>query len=468
MNIRPSYEVTLGPASSKAFHDNFLKDRPDVDPAPVLRSVRCFSEWRGHGDWPLPVPDHTELSSYLSALSTRLGQQYAAAELAYIQLGASVLWGVPIAGMIGQILRQKRCVLKVSARSGDARARSAITSLPESWQEKLKAKLSSEPGQRAQKWSAAHVQSVAYALARWYRTSLSFGRDLRPSGTTFHAYAMDLKIDGLSDQSVADYLSRIVSGFRVAVDPNFYSTGCEHVISRHHALAKVAGRHTKTGAQIVGASRIFDLGMALIEEARRRGPRGLHVSRDFRNGLLLAFAAALPQRARALAHLSFGTTVVLLEKPYVQVVLPGRVLKLREAKKHLASYDKILNNHLLWSALDDYRRDFRPLFDDGAKLFPSMVDIGSAITSAQLGRLAGDLTCKHLGVRVTIHRLRDNVATEASEELQSGGYLAPALIGNKSAATTMASYDHAQGMRAAREHGKHIASRRSSPTTLRL
>ena len=464
----PHRERCLRPNSFEEFRDAFRTDRPGVDPAPVVRSVRGFAEWRGHMAWPMLVPDHTELSDYLEALTVRLGERYAAAELAYIQLGAPVLWGVPIAGMIGKILRHTRCAPKVSAKSTDAQARSAISSLPPEWRNNLVAKLSSEAGQRSEMWSASHVQSVAYALARWHRISIALGRDVRPSGTTFHAYATDLRADGVSDRSVADYLSRIVSGFRVAVDPDFRSTGCDHVIARHHALSKVAGQSTKTGTQLVGASRLFDLGIDLIDAARAMGPRSLHVARDFRNGLLLSFAAALPQRARALSHLAFGASVVLLEKPYVHVVLPGRVLKLPEAKKRFGSYDKVLENAVLWSVLDEYQRDFRPLFDNGAMLFPSMGEIGAAVTSARLGRLVGDLTSRHLGVRVSIHRVRDNVATEASEELQSGGYLAPALLGHTSAATTLNSYDHAQGMRAATEYGEYIASQRSAPATLRL
>lgn len=468
MCTRCHHEAGSGPSSPEEFREAFGQDRPGVDPGPVLRSVRGFSEWRGDMGWPMPVPDRTELSGYLGAFSARLGTEYAASELAYIQLGAPVLWGVEVAGMIGQVLRQSRCTSKVAAKSIDERARSAILSLPDEWQGKLIAKLISEPGHHSEKWSANHVQSVAHALARWCRASAVLGRKLRPTGTSFHVYATDLRADGISDRSVADYLSRILSGFRVAVDPGFHSTGCDHVVARHDALAKVAGRPTKTGAQIVGASTIFDLGVELMDTARENGPRGLHVARDFRNGLLLSFAAALPQRARALSHLAFGTTVVLLEKPYVHIVLPGRVLKMREAKKRFTGYDKVLINPVLWSALDDYQRSFRPLFDDGSALFPSIVDMGAAITSAQLGRLVGDLTFKHLGVRVSIHRVRDNAATEASEEIQSGGYLAPALIGNKSAATTMDSYDHAQGMRAARDHGARIAGLRSSPTTLRV
>lgn len=462
------HAVAPGPSSPAEFRDVFKKDRPGVDPAPILRSARNFADWRGDMGWPMAVPDHKEISDYLAALSLRLGEQYAAAELAYIQIGAPVLWGVPIAGMIGRVLRQSRCSLKLPAKSIDERARQAISSLPEEWQAGLIARLSSEPGRRSEKWSAHHTQAVAYALARWHRASSSFGRDLRPCGSAFHVFAKDLEEDGISDRSIADYLSRIVSGFGVGVEPGFHSAGCDHVIARHHAKAKVAGRLTKTGDQIVGASRIFDLGLDLMAHARCMGPRSLHMARDFRNGLLLSFAAALPQRARALSHLYFGSSVLLLDDPYIQIILPGRVLKLPESKKRFGSYDKVLDNPVLWSALDHYQRDFRPLFDEGAALFPSMVDIGAAISSAQLGRLVGDLTFKHFGVRVSIHRVRDNAATEASEELQSGGYLAPSLLGNKSASTTMDSYDHAQGMRAANEYGELLASRRSDPTALRL
>lgn len=456
------------PSSPGEFCDFLKTDRPELDPSPILLTVRNFAKWRGREGWPMTTPDKQEISDYLKELTKRLGGQYAAAELAYLQIGAPVLWSVPIAGMIGKILRQSRCTEKVKAKSMDEKARSAIAALPYEWRANLVAKLSSEPGRRSEKWSASYVQAVAFALARWHRISVSLGREIRPSGTTFHAYAIELKSDGVSHRSVANYLSRIVSGFRVVAEPQFHSVACEHVIARHHASAKIFGRPTKTGAQLVGATTIFDLGIDLIDAAREMGPRGLHCARDFRNGLLLAFAAALPQRARALSYLALGTTVMLLEKPYIHVVLPGRVLKVSEAKKRFAGFDKVIENSVLWAAIDDYFRDFRPLFDDGSAFFPSLVDMGSSISSAQLGRLTGDMTHKHLGARVSIHRVRDNVATEASEELQSGGYLAPALIGNKSAATTMDSYDHAQGIRAAKEHGELIASLRSAPTSLRL
>lgn len=468
--MTPPYSRANGSVATSLEHFRrvFVEHRPDVDPAPALGALRRFAEWRGDAPGPGLAPDRMEISGYLRALSARVGERSASAELAQMQIGASALWGAPIAGMIGSVLRQNRCPPKMPAKTSEERARMAISALPEEWQRGLTKKLSSETGRRTGEWSAQHTQAVAYAMARWSRWCIASGNSTRPSGRSFQAYARDLRDDGLADRSVSDYLSRITSGFSTSVDPSFRSVGCEHVISRHHALGKVAGRRTKTGDQLVGASAIFELGLELVDEARRRGPRGLHVARDFRNGLLLAVAAALPQRARALSHLSFGTSLHLLEEPYIQIALPGRVLKMRESRKPFTRFDKILENAPLWSALGDYRREFRPLFDDGTALFPSIIDLGAAITSAQLGRLVGDLTCKHLGVRVSIHRVRDNVATEASEELKSGGYLAAPLLGHRSAATTMRSYDHAQGVRAAKEYGDLLSARRSSPTTLRL
>lgn len=459
-------------AQPLGWRDDFLRafrrDRAEADPAPILRSVGDFAEWRGHSGWPMPTPDLQEIEEYFAALVSRLGAEYAASELAFLQIGAPAIWDAKIGGAIGTVLRHSRCRVKHKPKGPDEKARLAIQSLPVDWQAGLLSKLGSEPGHGSTKWSADYVQAVAYAFARWHRAAVDAGHDVHPSGMGFHHFAMKLRADGVSDRSVSDMLARILSGYKASMASDFASQGCDYVIARHRELSKRAGRPTKTGAQNVGASRIFDLGVHLIDNAREKGPRGLHVARDFRNGLLLAVAAALPQRARALSHLAFGSTLVLRDAPYIEIKLPGHVLKLREGHKKFGGYNVVLNNAILWSALDEYCRSFRPLFDDGAALFPSTLDVGRSISSQQLGRLSGDLTYRHFGVRVSIHRFRDNVATEASEELQAGAYLAPRLLGHKSASTTMQSYDHADGMRAARDLGDHISARRTSKSTLHL
>lgn len=443
-------------------------DRPNLDPDPILHELWAFAAWR---DAQVPLatpPSREEVERYLAECSTQSGSSLGALRVHRVQTAAPVLWGMSYAAMIAITRRQRQRAVRTDRKSKTDSIRSLIARLPEEWQPGLIAKMSSEPGNRKRKWSNDHLNGVAHALLRWLGWCENTGHGARPTGVTFHAYACDVAQEGVSASSASDYLGRILSGYATACDPGFASVACDHVISRLNARGKIEGRPTKTGEQQVGASTIFDLGMEIIEKACADGPRDLFVARDFRNGLLLATAAAVPQRARALSHFDIGRTIMILERPYLHVRLPGRVLKLREYKKEHEGYDRVLKNPVLWDAIDEYARVFRPLFDDGSAMFPSLLEVGASISAAQLGRMAGNLTLKHLGVRISVHRVRDNVATEASEELQGGGYIAPALLDNRDPATTMASYDHAQGIRAARDHVEFVESKRSYSATLRL
>lgn len=443
-------------------------DRPDLDPHPILHELRAFAAWRD-GGLPLSTPpSRHEIECYIAECSRQQNGCLAALRLHRIQMAAPVLWGMTYASMIATTRRRWQRLPATGRTSKTRSLGDLISRFPSDWQPGLIARMSSEPGSRKLKWSDDHLRAVGYALLRWLGWCESLGHDVRPSGTTFLAYARDLAEEGVSTRSIGDYLGRILSGYASARDPDFTSVACDHVISRLNARKKREGRRTKTGEQLVGASTIFDLGMEIMDDARAKGPRDLFVARDYRNGLLLAAAAAVPQRARALSHFDIGRTIVLLERPFIHVRLPGSVLKLREHEKASGGYERVLENPVLWDAIDEYRRLFRPMFDDGSAMFPSLLDFGSAISANHIGCLVGNLTEAHLGVRVSVHRVRDNVATEASEELCGGGYIAPVLLDHRSAGTTMASYDRAQGVRAARDHADFVASKRSFSATLRL
>lgn len=443
-------------------------DRPDLDPSPILHELRAFGDWRGAGRSLQEPPTRDEIERYLETCSADIGDHYGAAKLHRVQVAAPVLWGMSYATLIAITLRQRERVSRPIGASKEEALHGLIMRLPAMWQPGILARMPSAHGRPRAMWSVDHLESVARALLRWLRWCENERHDLRPSGSAFHAYVSDLARDGLATRSAADYLSRIYSGYSAACERGFSSVGCEHVISRLNSQAKIEGRRTKSGEQLVGASTIFDLGTDLMEQAKAMGPRSLSIARDYRNGLLLAIAAALPQRARALSFFEMGRTVTLLEHPCIHVSLRGSMLKLREHEKMHGGYNQVLRNPVLWDALDAYTRIFRPLFDEGGALFPSLLDVGERVSAAHLGRLVGNLTEEHLGVRVSVHRVRDNVATEASEELRSGGYIAPALLNNRSAATTMASYDHAEGVRATRDHVDFLAARRSYSASLRL
>lgn len=108
--------------------------------------------------------------------------------------------------------------------------------------------------------------------------------------------------------------------------------------------------------------------------------RGGHAARDFRNGILLSLGAALPQRARALSALAFDQTLDLRGAGLVNVRIPARMLKLPEDRKSGAPFERTLTSEKLAEALLEYRRSFRPLFDQGPYLFPSMLSPDAAIS----------------------------------------------------------------------------------------
>lgn len=441
-------------------------DRPDVKPTPILRAIRDFADWRE--EVPLSqAPDDREIGAYLADRSVSLGRSYAEANLGWLQIGAATVWSPAIAGVVGLCLRARRLRDSPPAQTVDDQARKAVLALPVSWQQPLLKRLGGVSARDRSRWSAAYLRGVAQALRRWQSWCTDGGRLPTPTGMAFLAYADALSGTGVSERSAADYLDRILTGWG-CIEPGFDSPACAHVVADWADRGLRAGSPTKSGAQIVGASTIYVLGLDLVEAARRRGPRSLQVARDFRHGVLLMLAAALPQRARAIAHLEFGTTLIMMETPLIRIALPGSVIKQREWRKSGSGYDAVISNPDLWSALDEYRRIFRPLFDDSGHVFPSSNRNDQCVTSQQLGRLVGDLTARHLGVRVNIHRVRDNLATEASEELRNGGRLAPALLGHSDPRTTQRHYDQATGMAAARDHGAAITARRTKPARLRL
>jgi integrase len=293
--------------------------------------------------------------------------------------------------------------------------------------------------------------------------------DRMPSGRGFDAFGAALhgrEDDPVAAAGVADYLSRIYTGYSSVVEPGFHATGCEFVMRDWRERGDREGTPTKTAAQLVSATAIYRLGFELMQDARRRRTRGMRAALDFRNGILLAIAVALPQRARALSVLELARTLTIRDEASIHICIPGRFIKQREHLKSGAPYDKVIRNKALVAAITEYFRDFRPIFDAGRLLFPSFHAPMQGISETQVGQLAGDVTLRELGVRVPIHRFRDNVATEISETITDGGRLASAVLGHRDVSTTERHYDHSQSFQVANEYSDFVDLRRSAPTDL--
>ncbi|MGP6089306.1 hypothetical protein, partial [Antarctobacter jejuensis] len=363
-----------------------------------------------------------------------------------------------------------RVTQKPPCRTAWEKAEMRLAELPVPWQPPMAARITvSKTGARRKGqalWSAAHTSNVIRALVAWANHCAGHDIPLRPTGGTLNSYAAKVA-ERASARTASDYIGRILAGMAV-VEPEFSSQACTFVDCHWRARAELEGATTKTGAQLVGASRIYELGFALMQKARESRLRGLHAARDFRNGILLSLAAALPQRARALSALAFGQTLHLTGTDMIHVQIPAHMLKRPEDRKQGEPFDRTLVSQKLASAILEYRHAFRPLFDHGDFLFPSVLARGAAISEGQIGRLTGNLTERAFGVRVSIHRVRDNVATEASEHLASGGRAAMALLGHRSEKTVQRHYDHSTGLAAAQDFVEMIERQRSVDAELQL
>lgn len=415
------------------------------------------------------VPSVNELTEHLRQQQAEVGG-VAWAEFAYLQKVAAGIWGPEKTAHFARVLRDARVTDKVKDSCRWERAVTMVSRLPEEWQAPLREHISVSKRGRAALgrtiWSVSYAQSVLSALSRWNVYCTETGTPLMPTGGSLHRYATDLTSRiayraPVSDRTAADYLQRIMSGLGIVAQRRFVSSACDYVVTDWSERAKSQGSHTKSGAQLIGASRIYTFGFELMQKARSRNIRGIHAAKDFRNGLLLALAVALPERARALSILEFDTNLWLVGKESIRIVLPGSALKLPEAQKHMTSVTFILENPSLAAALIEYRTTYRPLFDDGNCLFPSVHGKIGPVTERHLGRLAGDLLEAEFRPRVSLHRIRDNVATEASEVLHDGGRSATVLLRHRDPAITQRHYDHSEGILAAVQFGRSIDARRT-------
>lgn len=165
----------------------------------------------------------------------------------------------------------------------------------------------------------------------------------------------------------------------------------------------------------------------------------------YRDRLMLAVAATLPERARALAALEFGVTVFLEPDGVIRIAISGEALKLREGPKARQSFHARLHRPSLHRALSRWRAAWRPMFDDGSWLWPSRLDREHGLTQDSTSVIAGRVTRARLDRRASLHLVRDCVATEIVETDPVGGAVrAAGVLRHRDQATTSDFYCHAK------------------------
>ena len=413
----------------------------------------AFYDWCGDRNGPLSPAEWNDFLAFQQEARCDLG---ACSLIERLLPHVSEQWGADAASLAMGALRAARCAPLCTPATDWDRAEVAIGRLSVEWQGSYRTVLlrSREAAGRpinpaGAVLSAATLRSTAYTLSAWHAWCDKAGRSFAPSAGGFEEWANYMKARGHTPRAIAGQLRAALIGLRL-VCPDAEFRGAVWVTSDWSDQACLVPPPTKQAAGVVPATEIFALGRQLVDEAHARPLRNITALCAYRDGLLLMIATALPQRARALSNLDSASTFRLLEKPLIRVDLPGRILKRREGRKRLPGYHATLENPALWEAYDRYLRHYRPLFDEGTHLWPSARRRGKALDPQRLSEIGAGLTEEHLGTHVSIHRLRDAVATEACEDMPEGGKIAPTLLGHADPRVTDRHYDHSAGVAAAR------------------
>jgi hypothetical protein len=426
-------------------------------------------EWRGKK---LGPPSPAEWDEFLDILLLIRGEAATFSLVDRLQSYLNDKWGCEAADAAIYAVRRRRCAPTFSSRTEWDRAEVAIASLPSEWRGLFcDCLIRSRDGPRMSftkgiVYSAATLRGTAYTLSAWYVWCRASGRPLEPSAIGLETWALAMQTQGRTPATIAGRLRTVMMGLKI-VFPQATFDGAAWVACDWSDAARLIAPPTKYAAGVVPATNIFYLGQQLIAGLDAQLQSRITAAGAYRDGLLLMIAAALPQRARALSYLDSATTFRLLEWPLIRIDLPGRVLKRRRSNMIPRGYHATLDNNILWEACDTYLHDHRPLLDDGTHFWPSLRRRGKSLDPQRLSEIIAQLTKKHLGTHICIHRVRDAVATEVCEHVPSGGQIASRLLDHSDPRIVSKHYDHSAGVIVSRDLASVLsAGARKRPSLL--
>ncbi|MDF1773392.1 MAG: hypothetical protein P1U91_15670 [Pseudophaeobacter sp. bin_em_oilr2.035] len=455
----------LDPETARLW-DRLSKRHPEY---PDSRRASILSAYRGYREeFGSRLASEAALRGYLQSLFREKGANQGYSVAMHLRDALRTLWGDDTGATVTRHVRDIQPRAEVTLKSEWDAVRGAVAHLPAAWRTPFNnfvTRCETDPPDDI--LSPFSLKSMAEVLNRW--AHFRRGDTSRPlTGAELTEYAAYLADKGLWVSAVLSAVEKIYMSYTHILIPGFRSGACQAVLRDLKGRAETAGPRRKNPAQIVPASLLYRTGQEMMAEAQAGPSHDIRAATLYRNGFLLTVAAALPLRRRALASLDLATSFCLDERPVIQIDIPGHYLKLRQNKKNYSRYQAQLTSPALWDAAQAWRQRFRPMFDEGTALFPSVRIKGEALVSDALGQVFGDTTEQRIGVRVPIHRVRDCVATEAIEEMEHGAGWARVLLDHTSTQTTTKFYDHSTGVAVSREFGQLVAARRSDPVDLIL
>lgn len=204
-------------------------------------------------------------------------------------------------------------------------------------------------------------------------------------------------------------------------------------------------------AKVLHPAVLFDLGIALMEKARReRVQRAAWQAVRFRDGLMISCLAARPLRRRTFCSLAIDRSLVRTEEEYLLYVCPD------ETKTH-RHYEAPLPAALT-ALMDEYVQVFRPVLLGCRKSDRLWIThMGTALAPDSFYLRLRAITERELGIGLNPHIFRDCLATGFAIDDPDHVRAAAPLLGHLNLATTNRHYIQATSLEASRQYQDHIA-----------
>jgi integrase len=316
-------------------------------------------------------------------------------------------------------------------------------------------------------WSVERRREHERAWGMLLQFSKKSGHTIALSPEQIAAFVADLYRRKLKARTIQCYLQRI----KVAAPflaPNCDVEAVKMEVCR--ARQKAATEIKRKDGRVVTSDRLLSLGLALCAEARGHPRNQVGAATQFRDGLMIAFLAAMPVRLGSFTLIEIGRHLELGH-------YPGHVIwqaHEQKGRKHV--------QFRLWpeirTLIDEYIESYRPCLLDGYR--------GCRLWLTETGGrpLSGDAirkqikchTLAHLNVDMTPHLFRDAAAMTISEQAPAEMEVATVMLVHASGestrpyreqASTIAAADRAQEiMRDDKElQAKRIRQSRTSATS---
>ena len=307
---------------------------------------------------------------------------------------------------------------------------------------------------KAAHWSIASQNSIRYAYGRWlayidceHPENFSGLPANRFTQAIIRQYVEKLQNE-VSASTVFIYLDQLLCGIQAMLP--------DKDISQYQLILRSLRRDIKPKAKhhrIVDSSRLFGLGLSLMDQAMPNTSRSIDKAIQYRDGLIIALLAARPIRRRTLTCISIAKQLQQVGGLY-HLVFSANDTKNKKPVEYVLP-------ELLTDYIDRYLKFYRLIFPasnqhDG--LWASAK--GNPLSSSSIYVQILKRTKEAFGQSVNPHLFRDCAATTIATNKPDQVLVGAGLLGHSDLRAIHSHYIHAQTIKAGKAHQSTIAALR--------